>query len=187
MKRREKTGLLLLIILFLFSCGSVSAFATVITPEDVQKALAESAAHAATQSSQVQSTASAASSRKSITSRMYSSGSSSDPSSGSSGEISSTASGEPSSSEIVLPSVGSVAEDNPLSSVIVNTKQDQKMKWIGIISWACIILGVLVVLIVVLSNRRPPKGGPGRKRYRPKVRSNKKRLLNDKYYRNIKY
>lgn len=126
MKRREKIGLLLLIILFLFSCGSVSAFATVITPEDVQKALAESAAHAATQSSQVQSTASAASSRKSVTSRMYSSGSSSDPSSGSSGEISSTASGEPSSSEIVLPSVGSVAEDNPLSSVMSTRSRTRK-------------------------------------------------------------
>lgn len=58
------------------------------------------------------------------------------------------------------------------------------MKLIGILSWACIALGVIVVLIVVLSNRRPPRG-PGRSRYHKPKRSSKKRLLNDKYYRGL--
>lgn len=184
MKRRRKVSLLLLIILFIFSCYSVSAFATVITPEQVEQIIQQQQA-----ASKGQSSVPAVSSRKSTgsSSKTYSSALSSEPSSNVSGAVSSAISSENTSSEIVLPSVGSIAEDNPLSSLIVNTKQDQKMKWIGIISWVCIILGVFVVLIVVLSNRRPPRGGSGRKRYRRPSRSNKKRLLNDKYYRNIKY
>ena len=87
-----------------------------------------------------------------------------------------------SSSEISLPSVASVSEANPLASAGGNSTRG--MTWIGILSWACIVLGVIVVLIVVFSNRRPPRG-MGRKRYRKPRRSRKKRLLNDKYYRNI--
>ncbi len=180
MKRREKVSLLLLIILFIFSCYSVSAFATVITPEQVEQILQQQAA------SKGQSSVSTVSSHKSTgsSSKTYSSALSSEPSSDVSSAISSD---ENTSSKIVLPSVGSVAEDNPLSKVIVDTNANRQMKWIGIVSWVCIILGILVVMIVVLSNRRPPRGGSGRKRYRRPNRSNKKRLLNDKYYRNIKY
>ena len=86
-------------------------------------------------------------------------------------------------SSISLPSVGSLPEDNFPSSLAGNSEAANHTSWIGIISWACIVLGVLVIVIVLLSNRRPPHG-PGRKRYhRPKRR--KKHLLNDKYYRNI--
>ena len=88
------------------------------------------------------------------------------------------------SSAISLPSVGSVPENNPLSSVVNNTEASHRMNWIGILSWACIVLGIVVVLIVVLSNRRPPRG-MGRRRYRRPKRTGKKRLLNDKYYRDI--
>lgn len=88
------------------------------------------------------------------------------------------------SSEISLPSVSSVPENNPLNSTVVNQQSTKKMKWIGVVSWAFILLGILVVLIVVLSNRRPPRG-MGRSRYHKPKHSSKKRLLNDKYYRNI--
>ena len=88
------------------------------------------------------------------------------------------------SSGIALPSVGSVPENDPLSSAVVHEEDSRRMNWIGILSWACIALGILVVLIVILSNRHPPRG-TGRKRYRRTKRPNKKRLLNDKYYRNI--
>lgn len=107
---------------------------------------------------------------------------SSDLAGGVSSELSSEE--ESSSSQISLPSVGSVSEADPLSSAAANTDEAQKTKWIGIISWSCIALGVLVVLIVVLTNRRPPRG-MGRKRYRRSKRSNGKHLLNDRYYRNI--
>ncbi len=91
---------------------------------------------------------------------------------------------ESSSSSISLPSVGSVSEVDPLSSAASNPDSAQNNKWIGIISWTCIALGVLVVLVVVLTNRRPPRG-MGRKRYRRSKRSSGKHLLNDRYYRNI--
>lgn len=126
---------------------------------------------------------SAASSKpvKQITSSAVSSAVSSALAGGVSSELSSE---ESSSSQISLPSVGSVSEMDPLSSAAANSDQGQKTKWIGIISWSCIALGVLVVLIVVLTNRRPPRG-MGRKRYRKSKRSGGKRLLNDRYYRNI--
>lgn len=70
------------------------------------------------------------------------------------------------------------------SGVEVNTQKSMNL-W-GIISWALIGLGVLIVVIVLLSTLRrpPPGGGPGRKRYRRRpYATNRKRLLNDKYYR----
>lgn len=111
-------------------------------------------------------------------------------SSAASSEVSSAESSEVSSGDdsavISLPSVGSLLENDPTSSVVDNSNVNEKTRWIGFISWACIILGILVILIVVLSNRRPPRGS-GRKRYRSPKRSSKKHLLNDKYYRNINH
>ena len=89
-----------------------------------------------------------------------------------------------SSGVISLPSVDSVSENDPLQSVVTHTEASHRMNWIGLLAWACIALGVIVVLVVVFSNRRPPRG-MGRKRYRRPKRSRKKKLLNDKYYRNI--
>ncbi|MCI1966151.1 MAG: hypothetical protein LKJ17_08485 [Oscillospiraceae bacterium] len=107
----------------------------------------------------------------------------------SSGEESGSAAGEMisslvPSSEISLPSVASVSETDPLDSVVTHQESSHWLNWIGLLSWGCIALGVIVVLIVVFSNRRPPRG-MGRKRYRRPKRSRKKKLLNDKYYRNI--
>ena len=59
---------------------------------------------------------------------------------------------------------------------------NSQINWIGILSWACIGVGVLIVLIILLSNRRPPRGGYGRKRYRRPMRRSKRRLLPDRYY-----
>jgi hypothetical protein len=187
MNQHKKTWLLLLFTTYLFLCWSVSAFATVITPEQVEKMIQEQEASKAAQSKSAETgnTGSAVSSK--WTRRTYSSMVSSEESSSLfSSESSYVFSSEEASSEIVLPSVGSIQEENPLSSVTVDTATNKKMNWIGIISWICIALGVIVVLIVVFSNRRPPSG-PGRKRYRRPNRSRKKHLLNDKYYRNIRY
>jgi hypothetical protein len=186
MNQHKKTWLLLLFTTYLFLCWSFSAFATVITPEQVEKMIQQQEASKAALSKPASGdTGSAVSSRWTRTaySSMVSSG---DPGSLFSSDDSGLFSSEEVSSEIVLPSVGSIQENNPLSSVAVDSAVNKKMNWIGIISWICIALGVIVVLIVVFSNRRPPNG-PGRKRYRRPNRSRKKRLLNDKYYRNIKY
>ena len=76
-----------------------------------------------------------------------------------------------------------VSENDPLASAS-NGDNSQRMKQIGILAWVCIALGVLVVLIVILSNRRPPRG-PGRSRYHRPKRGGRKHLLNDKYYRGL--
>lgn len=191
MNQHKKAFLLFFLFTFLVVCCSVTAFATeissnqtdtqggqVITPEMFEQHLAASKAAM----SKASSTSSTASSRRAVN-RVSSS--SSDSSTFSSEDTSSIISSEE-SSEIVLPSVGSIVENNPLSSVVRDTEATRRMNWIGVISWACIALGVIVVLIVVFSNRRPPNGGPGRKRYRRPSRSRKKRLLNDKYYRNMR-
>ncbi len=96
--------------------------------------------------------------------------------------VSSQVSSAPESEGISLPEVDSVVENDPLQSA--ENANTSGMNIRGILSWACIALGVAVVLIVVLSNRRPPRG-PRRSRYHRPKRSRKKRLLNDKYYRGL--
>lgn len=88
------------------------------------------------------------------------------------------------SSTISLPGVDSVSEADPLSSAADNSYAHQLNK-IGILAWVCIGLGILVILIVILSNRRPPHK-PGRSRYHRSKRKGGKRLLSDKYYRGLK-
>lgn len=92
----------------------------------------------------------------------------------------------PSSKAVSLPSVGEVSVAGELIASGTEVTPESKLNWIGIVSWVCIALGVIVVIVVLFSTiRRPPRNGPGRKRYRSKpFRSKKKRLLNDKYYRN---
>lgn len=87
------------------------------------------------------------------------------------------------SSVIFLPGVDSVSEADPLSSVADDSYTHQLNK-IGILAWVCIGLGILVILIVILSNRRPPHR-PGGSRYRRSKRKSGKRLLNEKYYRGL--
>lgn len=88
-----------------------------------------------------------------------------------------------SSSGVLLPSVGSISEVDPLASATENRVLSKRMNLYGILAWACIILGIVVILTVVLSNRFPPRGS-GRSRYhRGKRRS--KHLLSDKYYHHI--
>lgn len=94
-----------------------------------------------------------------------------------------TSSEESSSGVISLPDAGVVSENDPFASAS-NGTPSKLMNRAGILAWVCIGLGILVVLIVILSNRRPPRG-PGRSRYHRPKRSGK-RLLNDKYYRGLK-
>ncbi len=184
MNQHKKIWLLLFILTFMFSCCSVTAWATEITPEQVQKIIEQQEAASKAANSTPASKAPQVSSKRPAFSTA-------DPSSETVSEGSSDVSSElfssEESSEIALPSVNSVEENNPLSSVVVDSAANKKMNWIGILSWVCIALGVIVVLIVVFSNRQPPRGGSGRKRYRRPSRTNKKRLLNDKYYRNTKF
>ena len=95
---------------------------------------------------------------------------------------SSGASSRTGESRLELPSVGDVSGVGLLSAGETG-QGNRQINWIGILSWACIAAGVLIVLIILLSNCRPPRGGYGRKRYR-RPRRRKSRLLSDRYYRN---
>ena len=76
---------------------------------------------------------------------------------------------------------------DPLASATENRVLSKKMNLYGILAWACIVLGIVVILIVVLSNRFPPRGSGRRRYHRGKRRSKhrSKHLLSDKYYHHI--
>ena len=69
------------------------------------------------------------------------------------------------SSGIRLPSVAEVSGAGVLSAPVSDDDNDQ-INWLGIISWVCIGIGILIVVVVILSNRRPPRSGYGRTRYK---------------------
>ena len=74
-------------------------------------------------------------------------------------------------------------------NVSVTQTDSTRVNFIGILAWVCIGLGVVVVLLVLLSNRQGPRGGSGRKRYRSSGfrKKRKGRLLSDRYYRGSNY
>ena len=59
----------------------------------------------------------------------------------------------------------------------------------GYASWACVIVGLLTIAIVIISNKSNYTGGAGKHRYGEgnKITGNKQRLLGDDYYTNHKY
>ncbi len=58
----------------------------------------------------------------------------------------------------------------------------------GIVSWACVIVGVLVVVVILISNKTHRIGRNGKQRYDEGDKiTGQKRLLNDDYYNNRKY
>lgn len=137
----------------------------------------------------VQTNSSRAGSVQSRTQQAGSTGTSSFESSEASSELSSLQSEASSevSSGIRLPSVAEVSGAEVLSAPVSDDGNHQ-INWLGIISWVCIGIGILIVVIVILSNRRPPRSGYGRTRYKhPKSRrrGRKAHLLNDKYYRRL--
>ena len=68
------------------------------------------------------------------------------------------------------------------------TPSNTTQTWLGIVFWICIAIGILIIVVVIVAaTRKPPKGGTGKKRYERKPMTPKgKRILNEKYYRNIK-
>lgn len=59
----------------------------------------------------------------------------------------------------------------------------------GLASWACVIIGVLTIIIVVISNKTHYIGGVGKPRYSEgnRITGQQKRLLDDDYYNTRKY
>ena len=93
------------------------------------------------------------------------------------------------SSEISLPEVSVDSEAAGIISKGTDvTPSNTTQTWLGVVFWICIAIGILIVVVVIVAaTRKPPKGGTGKKRYERKPMTPKgKRILNEKYYRNIK-
>lgn len=93
------------------------------------------------------------------------------------------------SSEILLPEVSVDSEAAGIISKGTNvTPSNTTQTWLGIAFWICIAIGILIIVVVIVAaTRKPPKGGTGKKRYERRPMTPKgKRILNEKYYRNIK-
>ncbi len=93
------------------------------------------------------------------------------------------------SSDISLPEVSVDSEAARIISKGTHvTPSNTTQTWLGVVFWICIAIGILIVVVVIVAaTRKPPKGGTGKKRYERKPMTPKgKRILNEKYYRNIK-
>lgn len=87
--------------------------------------------------------------------------------------------------DIFLPEA--VTDEDP-TAVIVKPKENKDLTY-GYASWACVIIGVLTIVIVIISNKSNYTGGAGKHRYGEgnKITGAKQRLLNDDYYTKRKY
>ena len=93
------------------------------------------------------------------------------------------------SDEISLPDVSVDSEIAGIISQGTNvTPSNTTQTLLGIVFWVCIVIGILVIVVVIIAaTRKSPKGGTGKKRYERRPMTPKgKRILNEKYYRNIK-
>ena len=80
-----------------------------------------------------------------------------------------------------------VTEEVP-TAVVVKPNKTKDLTY-GYVSWGCVILGVLTIVIIIISNKSNYTGGAGKHRYGEgnKITGAKQRLLNDDYYTNQKY
>ncbi|MCH5298428.1 MAG: hypothetical protein J1E96_01570 [Ruminococcus sp.] len=77
-------------------------------------------------------------------------------------------------------------EPDPTAPVI-SRGEDGDLTY-GYVSWACVLVGVLAVTVVIISNKSHYYGGSGKQRYDEGDKiTGQKRLLNDDYYNNRKY
>lgn len=72
------------------------------------------------------------------------------------------------------------------TAISVTDNKDGDLTY-GYASWACVIVGTLVVVIVLISNKRQYRRGDGKHRYDEGNKiTGQKRLLNDDYYNHRK-
>lgn len=78
--------------------------------------------------------------------------------------------------------------DEEPTAVTVDLGDDGDMTY-GLASWACVIVGVLTILIVIISNKTHYIGGVGKPRYSEgnRITGQQKHLLDDNYYSKRKY
>ena len=73
------------------------------------------------------------------------------------------------------------------TAVVVPEKTQKGDLTYGIVSWICVIVGVIVIVVVLISNKTQYRSGSGKHRYSEGNKiTGQKRLLNDEYYNNRK-
>ncbi|WOC32177.1 MULTISPECIES: hypothetical protein [Caproicibacterium] len=88
----------------------------------------------------------------------------------------------------MLPSVGSVSEENLFANPVDLTGRNTTINGVGIALWTVAVSAGVVVFLVVYRNRgKARKETVGHQRYRSVRRDKKKRLLGNKYYNDSKY
>lgn len=88
-------------------------------------------------------------------------------------------------STLSLPEVSE--EDISLPHILASNGSSSNNLLLGIIAWCCIGLGIIIVSIVLLSNKKSKKNYVPRKRYQSQSHiKRRKSLLPSRYYRNIK-
>lgn len=71
----------------------------------------------------------------------------------------------------------------PTLAKTISTKKYSTNYTAGLVSWACVIIGTIVIAVVLISTKASGRMGNGRQRYDDGNRMNSnKRLLNDEYY-----
>ncbi len=82
-----------------------------------------------------------------------------------------------------------VEEEVQIPTAISSSNGEDGDLTYGYVSWACVIIGVLVVLVVLISNKSHYYGGEGKHRYGEgnRITGQQKRLLDEDYYKNRKY
>lgn len=89
--------------------------------------------------------------------------------------------------EAVTYSLPPAPVDTSPTAIVVPEEQEVGDLTYGIVSWVCVIAGVLVVVIVLISNKTQYHSGSGKHRYKEGNKiTGQKRLLNDEYYNNRK-
>lgn len=89
---------------------------------------------------------------------------------------------------IVLPSVGSISEQNMFSNPVDTTRRNATIDGVGIALWTTAVTVVVLIFLVVYRNRnKARKETVGHQRYRSVRRDKKQRLLGNKYYNDSKY
>lgn len=76
-----------------------------------------------------------------------------------------------------------------LGSQVEIVTDRNKSLMLGIIAWLCIAVGLGIVLLVLFHSRKPGKKRKpniGRRRYRSPKNKKRGRLLDEKYYRNLR-
>ena len=78
--------------------------------------------------------------------------------------------------------------DEEPTAVSVDAGDNGDMTY-GLVSWVCVIIGVLTIIFVVISNKSHYIGGVGKPRYSEgnRITGQQKRLLDDEFYNTRKY